>query len=48
MYPDLPFVNIIIPVYNSEKTILRTLNSVKEQTYSDYEIIVVDDGSSDN
>jgi glycosyltransferase involved in cell wall biosynthesis len=48
VYPDLPFVNIIIPVYNSEKTILRTLNSVKEQTYSDYEIIVVDDGSSDN
>lgn len=48
MYPDFPFVNIIIPVYNSEKTILRTLNSVKEQTYRDYEIIVVDDGSTDN
>lgn len=48
MIPNLPFVSIIIPVYNSEKTILRTLNSVKDQNYKDYEIIIVDDGSSDN
>ena len=48
MNPNLPFISIIIPVYNSERTILRTLKSVKEQIYKDYEIIIVDDGSTDN
>ena len=48
MYPDFPFVSIIIPVFNSERTISRTLNSVKEQIFKDYEIIIVDDGSTDN
>ena len=48
MNPNLPFVSIIIPVYNSERTILRTLKSVNEQIYRDYEIIIVDDGSTDN
>jgi glycosyltransferase involved in cell wall biosynthesis len=43
-----PFISVIIPVYNSERTILRTLKSVKEQSYQDYEIIIVDDGSSDD
>lgn len=41
-------VSIIIPTYNDEGTIEKTLNSVLEQSYKDYEIIIVDDGSTDN
>jgi len=40
--------SIIIPVYNAQDTIRRTLQSVLNQTFSSYEIIVVNDGSRDN
>lgn len=40
-------ISIIIPVYNAEKYINACLNSIKNQTFHDYEIILVDDGSSD-
>lgn len=39
--------SFIIPVYNGEKTIERCLNSILEQRCSDYEIIVINDGSTD-
>ena len=41
-------ISIIIAVYNAEKYIEKCLNSIKEQTNSNYEIIIVDDGSKDN
>ena len=41
-------VSAIIPYYNSERTIVRTLNSVINQLYKNFEIILIDDGSTDN
>ncbi|MGY6530566.1 MAG: glycosyltransferase family 2 protein [Cyanobacterium sp.] len=40
-------VSVIIPVYNSETTVEQTLESVLNQTYPDFEVIIVDDGSGD-
>ena len=40
-------VSVIVPVYNSKNTIERCVRSIKEQTYKDIEIIVVNDGSND-
>lgn len=42
-----PLVSIIIPVHNGEKTIRQTIKSCLDQTYSQYEIIVVDNASTD-
>ena len=42
-----PKVSIIIPTYNEEKVISRCLESLQKQTYKDFEIILVDDGSVD-
>jgi glycosyltransferase involved in cell wall biosynthesis len=41
-------ISVIIPAYNSEKTILATITSVQNQTFTDWEIIIINDGSTDN
>lgn len=41
-------ISIIIPVYNANKYLSRCINSILHQTYSNYEVILIDDGSSDN
>ena len=41
-------VSIIIPIYNSEKYLNRCLSSITEQTYSNIEIVLIDDGSTDD
>ncbi len=48
MKKEKPKFSIIVPVYNTEKYLERCLDSIKEQTISDYEVIVVNDGSTDN
>lgn len=46
MYNDL--ISIIIPIYNSEKYLIRCINSIINQTYYNLEIILINDGSTDN
>ena len=41
-------VTIIVPVYNAEKTIERCVRSIQNQTYKNIEIILVNDGSTDD
>lgn len=43
-----PLVSIIVPVYNVEKYLDRAIDSIKKQTYQNYEVLMIDDGSTDN
>ena len=41
-------ISTIIPAYNAEETILQTINPVQRQTFTDFEFIVINDGSTDD
>jgi len=41
-------VSIIVPIYNAEKTLRRTLDSILAQTFTDFEVLMIDDGSKDS
>lgn len=43
----MPLVSVVIPVYNGEKTIEKTIESVFNQTFTDFELIIINDGSQD-
>ena len=45
---DTPFFSIIVPVYNAERYIKICINSILNQTFQDFEVIIVDDCSTDN
>lgn len=46
--PINPLVSVVIPVYNGERTICRAIDSILNQTYPNFEILVVNDASIDN
>ncbi|MBR1578993.1 MAG: glycosyltransferase [Selenomonadaceae bacterium] len=44
---SVPLISVIIPMYNAEKYIAQTLDSLRAQTFQNFEVIVVDDCSTD-
>lgn len=48
MVRDTKLVSVIVPAYNSEKTIIRCINSILNSSYDNIELILIDDGSTDN
>ncbi len=48
IYSEMPLVSVIIPCFNGGKFIVETLKSVFLQTYSNYEVLFIDDASTDN
>ena len=44
----MPLISVIVPVYNGEKTIQKTIESVSNQSFQDLEILVINDGSQDS
>ncbi len=42
------FITVVIPVYNGEKYIAKTINSLKQQTYKNFEVLIIEDCSQDN
>ncbi|OCG76816.1 glycosyltransferase family 2 protein [Gilliamella sp. Occ4-3] len=45
---NTPLISVIIPAYNTRDVIEKTLKSIEEQTYQNYQIIIIDDGSTDD
>ena len=44
----MPKLSVIVPVYNVKKYLIECLNSILSQTFTDFELILVNDGSTDN
>ncbi|MBR3602891.1 MAG: glycosyltransferase family 2 protein, partial [Lachnospiraceae bacterium] len=43
-----PKISIIVPIYNAQKTIARCIESILNQDYKNFELLLIDDGSKDD
>lgn len=48
MQTNRPTISVIVPVYNAEKWLRRCIDSILAQTYTDFELLLIDDGSTDS
>lgn len=48
MKNNLPKISIIMPVYNAEKTVEKALKSIRKQSFVDFEVLIINDGSTDH
>lgn len=44
----MPKISVIVPVYNTEQYLPRCIDSILSQTFTDFELLLIDDGSKDN
>ena len=44
----MPEISVILPVYNTGEILEKTIESILHQTFQDFELIIIDDGSTDN
>ena len=47
MHPTPPVVSVLLPVFNAERTLSQAVESILKQTFGDFELIAIDDGSTD-
>lgn len=45
---NIPQISVIVPVYNVEKYLVQCIESILNQTYKDFELLLIDDGSEDH
>ena len=48
MNPTIPSLSVIVPVYKAEKYLPRCIDSLLAQTFKDFELLLIDDGSPDH
>ena len=48
MLIENPLISVILPVFNSEKTLERSIKSILNQSFKSFELIIIDDCSTDN
>ena len=44
----MPYISVIVPVYNAESTLKKCIDSILVQDFTDFEVILIDDGSQDS
>lgn len=47
-FMENPKISVIVPVYNAEKYLRRCVDSILAQTFNDFELLLIDDGSKDS